>query len=208
MRLNFIYLLLIICFCFLQNCSYSTLPKVGIGIFDEMLREGDIIFRQGIGLTSHIVRAADGSGTYSHAGIVARGKNGWLVIHAVPDEPEYEGDEDRVKAEKVSDFFSPEKAACGAVMRVSVDSVIAAKASRHAWEIFARHTLFDHLYDLNDTTKMYCTELVWFVFHQEGILLVHTADNNNVLPLVGKACILPDDLANSPLLTPISTFEY
>ena len=209
MRLTFICLLtIIICTSFLQGCSYPSSPKAGVTIPNEMLRDGDIVFRQGIGLASHIVRVADGRGTYSHVGIVTRGKNGWQVIHAVPGEPEYEGEADKVKAEYIADFFSPEKAACGAVMRVDVDSMVAVKASKHAYDIYLRNTLFDHQYDMNDTTQMYCTELVWFVYQKENVSLVRSIDSLYVLPLIDKACLLPDDIADDPHLVQVIVFEY
>lgn len=209
MRLTFICLLtIIICTSFLQGCSYPTLSKAGIVIPDEMLRDGDIVFRQGIGLTSHIVRIANGRGTYSHVGIVARGENGWQVIHAVPGEPEYEGEEDKVKAEDIADFFSPEKTACGAVMRVEADSMVAVRASKHAYDIYSRNTLFDHRYDMSDTTQMYCTELVWFVYQKENVSLVRSIDSLYVLPLINKVCLLPDDIADDPHLVQVIAFEY
>lgn len=167
-----------------------TIPK-------ESLRSGDIVFRQGSGLTSHIVQKVDKNGVYSHVGILLRDKNGdCLVIHAVPDEPDYPGDVDRVKLEHIDDFFGNGKAVCGAVMRVDVDSATAARAAVNALNIFQRNTLFDHQYDLSDTTQMYCTELVYFVYKKEGVTLVNT-ENTLVIPIINRKCLLPSDLSDS-----------
>ena len=54
-------------------------------------------------------------------------------------------------------------------MRVSGDSVARYRAATHAEHLYESHVLFDHDYDLADTTKMYCTELIDFVYRKEGI---------------------------------------
>ena len=63
-----------------------------------LFQDGDLAFRRGTGLTSRVVLAADKSGAYSHVGILKWMDGKWHVIHAVPGEPDYRGDEDRVKA--------------------------------------------------------------------------------------------------------------
>ena len=81
----------------LWGCSSTPHNKTGFlpTIPKETLRSGDIVFRQGSGLTSRIVQKADKNGIYSHVGIVLRDKNGdCLVIHAVPGEPDFKGDVD------------------------------------------------------------------------------------------------------------------
>ena len=79
------------------------------------LAEGDIVFRRGTGLMSHTVVAADG-GKYSHMGIVVDSAGVKMVVHAVPDEPDFPGDVDRVKMELPSKFFST----FNAVMKVKL----------------------------------------------------------------------------------------
>ena len=88
----------------------------------DKFHEGDIVFRRGMGLTSQIVLAADSKGTYSHIGILKQIDNNWYVIHAVPGEPDYKGDADRVKIDDLYRFFAPDRASRGAVMRVDGES--------------------------------------------------------------------------------------
>ena len=76
---------------------------------DSLLREGDVVFRRGTGLISRAVLAADEDGQFSHIGIVVRNGNHWMVVHAVPGEPEFKGDSDRVKMEPIASFFCSEK---------------------------------------------------------------------------------------------------
>lgn len=69
------------------------------------LHAGDVVFRRGSGLTSHAVLAADRYGAYSHIGIVVDSCGVMMVVHAVPGEPDYEGDPDRVKMDTPKRFF-------------------------------------------------------------------------------------------------------
>lgn len=173
----------------------------------ESFCDGDIIFRRGTGIMSRIVVEASKNGVYSHIGILKREGDKWFVIHAVPDEPDFKGDPDRVKMEPVAQFFSPEKACKGAVMRYNEENGAAAKAARHALEFARKGTLFDHEYDLNDTTKMYCTELIAYVYYKEGIDLTEGRRSRPRLPIKSGVCILPDDLAGNPHLTTIFSFS-
>ncbi len=132
------------------------------------LRAGDVVFRRGSGLTSRAVLAADRNGAYSHIGIVVDSCGVMMVVHAVPGEPDYEGDPDRVKMDTPQRFFSSMNARIGEVKRLCGDSATAARAARFAMEVYRRGTLFDHDYDDSDTTKMYCCELVDFVYRKPG----------------------------------------
>lgn len=67
--------------------------------------------------------------------------------------------------------------------------------------------MFDHKYDLNDTTKMYCTELIVYVYGKEGIDLAEKHQTLTYLPVKGGTCILPDDLAINSHLKTIFSFS-
>ena len=97
---------------------------------------------------SRIVVAADKNGTYSHVGILKKMEGEWHVIHAVPGEPEFKGDPDRVKIEPLTRFFSPERAVCGEIVRWGKDSLTAARAAQTALLMAQRGILFDHDYNL------------------------------------------------------------
>ena len=79
------------------------------------LREGDVVLRMGGGVTSHAVVAADRGGQYSHVGIVVDSCGHPMIVHAVPGEPDFAGDVDRVKMDSPEKFFSSMTASCGAV---------------------------------------------------------------------------------------------
>lgn len=160
-------------------------------------RDGDLAFRRGGGLTSRAVLAADAGGVYSHVGLLKREGDEWFVIHAVPGEPVDATDVDRVKCEPVDCFFAADRAVCGAVMRVKADSLLCAGAARHARRLALERVLFDHDYDLVDTTRLYCTELVDLVYRTRGIDLPEGRISRIQLPGFQGDFLLPSDLFES-----------
>lgn len=173
---------------------------------EEMWQDGDIVFRRGGGVVSRVVLIADSEGVYSHIGIVVKEGNKWQIVHAVPGEPDFKGDPDRVKMEDISCFFDPEKASRGAVMRVKGDSVVRKHAADRAKRLFRVHTLFDHSYDHSDSTQMYCTELVDFVYQNEGIDLTEGRISHINVPGISGDYLLPSDIQQSKYLNLIYYF--
>lgn len=170
------------------------------------LKTGDVMLRRGSGMTSRAVLMADHGGGYSHIGIAVDSAGVMMVVHAVPGEPDYEGDPDRVKMEPVDKFYARENAVTGGVMRCT-DSVAAMRAAQVALEIYRRGTLFDHEYDDSDTTKMYCCELVEFAYKRAGITLaVEPRHNFDLLGMKLRNVIMPSDFISSPRLKSITNF--
>ncbi|MBQ9357517.1 MAG: hypothetical protein IJT98_09560 [Prevotella sp.] len=185
-------------------CSHS--PVLCLLPADAELKEGDVVFRRGGGLTSHAVLVADRKGQYSHVGIVVDSCGTLLVVHAVPGEPDFEGDPDRVKADRPEHFFSSEYTSIGEVCRPR-DEHAAAVAAQAAWQAYQRHTLFDHDYDDSDTTKMYCTELVAYAYRHAGIDLVEDRGGHYInLPFLQGECVYPSDIYQSDFLTSVIKF--
>ena len=135
------------------------------------LRKGDLIFREGRSAESAMVMALDRH-NYSHVGLLFNTKNGWKVVHAVPGESD--------------------KCAKAKIVRVPCKAYIAQKAVQ-----YALHKIgfpFDDNFDMADTTKFYCTELVWRAYLSAGIDISKGRRHNiNVLGL-RKTCLLPSDI--------------
>lgn len=163
----------------------------------ELFRDGDIVFRRGTGIASRMVLAANREGMYSHTGILKKKGGQWYVIHAVPGEPDFEKDLDRVKMETVEKFFIRRKAVQGAIMRVTGDSAAAHRAAISAESVYDAHVLFDHDYNLADSTKMYCTELIDFVYRKEGIDLPEGRITHINIPGLQGDYLLPSDISKS-----------
>lgn len=171
------------------------------------LREGDLVFRRGNGIMSHAVLAADSRGSYSHVGIVVDSGGVMMVVHAVPGEPDYPGDPDRVKMDTPERFFSSVNAASGVVKRLRGDTLPAVSAARNAVQAYRQGTLFDHDYDDTDTTRMYCCELVVHAYASAGVMLVGQRRHEFRLPGIGVIrCVLPSDICNSGRLCTIAAF--
>ena len=167
------------------------------------LHTGDVVFRRGSGITSRTVIALDKKSEYSQVGIVVDSAGVKMVVHAVPGEPDYEGDPDRVKMDNPGTFFSSVNAQLGEVCRPK-DSLVACRAAKEALRVYRRHTLFDHDYDDSDTTRMYCTELVVYAFRKAGVDLVGEERHHIDTPILTVECLFPSDLLNSDFLKTLS----
>lgn len=170
------------------------------------LRAGDVVFRQGGGITSHAVMFADRGGTYSHLGIVVDSAGTKMIVHAVPDEHDFPGDSDRVKMERPEKFFSSMNAGAGLVMRTA-DSAAASRAARAAVAVYRRGTGFDHDYDDADTVRMYCCELVEHVYSAAGRPLTGGVRHKVEMPGFRYDSVMyPSDFVRSPRLRVIAEF--
>ncbi|MBO5820683.1 MAG: hypothetical protein J6R02_03740 [Alistipes sp.] len=166
----------------------------------SQLQQGDIIFRRGTGIVGHAVAAADRQGNYSHVGIVVSDANGFCVVHAVPHEHDYDGDYDRVKCERIDDFLNRYVNADVALFRPKVEDGQRRVAVETALRLYERGVPFDHDYDLSDTTRLYCTELVEYAYLTAGISLSEGRRTEVNLPIVAGRHIMPSDLTESTLL--------
>lgn len=180
-----------------RHTAYEHRP-VDIPVDSLELRDGDLVFRMGLQQVSRIVTTLDG-GDFSHVGILLQTDSGWSVVHAVPDEA-IAGEPDRVKCEPLEVFFLPDRARRGAVLRVACSSEKASRAARLAYQKYLEKIVFDHDYDLNDTTKFYCTELVWFVYNRVGVELTEGRRHQLIFPGRPEWYIFPDDLWQSAVL--------
>lgn len=158
-------------------------------------REGDIVLRRGSGLESRVVITRTSS-VYSHVGLLHYDSVSaeWQVVHAVPAEEEAE----YLKTEPVSVFFSPERAERGAWIRVDCADSTARKAVQYALRKVEQGVLFDNDYLLSDTTRLYCTELVWRAYGMYGVD-VSGGRRQTVPTLFSKEgeAIFPNDIEKS-----------
>ena len=160
------------------------------------IRSCDLVFRLGRSIESSLIAA---EGSYSHIGVVVETDLGLRVAHI---EPSREGDE-RTKFEPLDEFFHPDKAASGAVMRLEgLDSL--QRIGIVDYILSCRDVSFDHDYMLSDTTQMYCTELVWRAFLTEGVDLSNGVRRK--LPLAREGVILPTDIFANEALTKVWSY--
>ena len=161
-------------------------------IDETILQEGDIVFRRGMSIASHIVLFANKEDGYSHVGIMVKDSLGWKVIHAVPGETDKENPDEVIKKESLSQFLAPDKANAAAIFRLDTIETIGILAAQKAQTLFERKLLFDHKYDLEDSAKMYCTELLFFVFKYAGVDI--SEGRRSSFPGFREAFLLPGDI--------------
>ncbi len=171
----------------------------------DSLRDGDLVFRLGIGPESEAVLHLDSAGgQYSHVGIVIGDNGTWRVVHAVPGESA--DGIDRVKSEPIDSFFLSTRAEHGAIMRLrGCDAAAAHRAACHAARYAARGVPFDYNYNWNDTSRIYCTQLVALAYGGVGIDLLSriprlsTINSDNLI-------VFPGDIANNDSLQVVFQF--
>ena len=158
-----------------------------------VFQQGDLVFRRGIGVKSRAVLHVDSLGIYSHVGIVVLKDSVFQVVHITPGERERGENVDKIKIETVSEFWRSDRAKYGAVYRLENNS-FGEKAAQEALRLLQKEILFDHDYQLNDTTEMYCTELVWYAYMQAGKDISFGKRSVLNVPLYAGTYIFPSDI--------------
>jgi len=181
---------------FLVDCKQK--PLFSFKIDESILLEGDIVFRRGSSIASRVVLAAEKESGYSHVGVIVKDSLNWWIIHAVPGETDKENPEERIKKETFSQFFAPDRAVAGAIFRLDTNEYIGYLAAQKAKILFERKVLFDHNYDLEDSLKMYCTELIYFVYNYAGIDI--SEGRRSSFPAIQNEFLLPGDILANPKL--------
>ena len=169
------------------------------------LEEGDLLFRRGTGFVGHVVTMADTEGRYSHVGIVAYKDSTPFVVHAVPHEHDFEGDFDRVKCEDARSFIGRYTECVAGIYRPQVSDSLKSIAANHALRLSEMRIPFDHDYNLEDTTALYCTELIEYVYGLVGISISEGRRTDINLPGMTGQYIMPSDLTKCSKLEVVAT---
>lgn len=167
---------------------------------------GDIAFRRGESIASEVVMYNDVDGKYSHVGIVVETDSGLMIVHSVPGENRNSPNYDLILMERVEKYFSPEVAEKGEIMRMDLDSTQRRLLNKFAVEKVSQNVPFDHNYDLSDTTKLYCTELLQHLYAKIGIDLAQGRITSINVPGMSNDYIMPSDIYHNNKLK--SIFVY
>lgn len=160
-------------------CQHGKQTEKPIFVDTLTMCEGDLLFREGHSLDSRVVEAVS-SGKFSHVGIVLKQKGKWYVIHAVPGEAD--DGFDTVKMEPIAMYLQPDRCESAEVKKIDcVDSVAKAAALYAQTKVGLR---FDNQYDTDDSTRYYCTELVWQAYLHQGVDISkgRRHGNNHIYP--------------------------
>ena len=195
------------CICLIVTGCHRDVAPVDYVLPDTVrLQSGDLAFREGESRESRAVTTLDRESQYTHVGMIVWHGGRWCVLHAVPSERVTEQEEDSVKLEPIGVFFRSDRAVSGGVYRypVTPDDTLGL-LHRGLGLYYGRHPLFDNLFDAQDTTAFYCTELVCFLYQQVmGIDLSEGRRHN--LPLYPNL-IFCSGIFKNQRLEEVFTFE-
>jgi len=126
---------------------------------DEILKikDGDIILRHGYGMVSDlIVKTMNEEFDISHCAVIVKDSNHFNVIHSVSQSL---SDFDGVQIQSLSRFLKDSKKNSIIISRFKgkSNSLISEKARFY----LGKKIKFDNDFNIKDSTKFYCTELIW-----------------------------------------------
>lgn len=159
------YFLVASFFFYLFGCSERYNDDVcELPIPKDSIRNGDLVFRLGRSVESRLVKESGNHNEFSHVGIMVWIDDTLKVIHAVPQE-----NNDTIVCELVEKFLSQKRAQQVGFFKVKCVDSVANIAADYGIRKYYEHCMFDHDYDLDDDSKMYCTEFVWRAYKEVGI---------------------------------------
>jgi hypothetical protein len=151
-------------------------------IWDQLdLQEGDLLLRRGGTFVSTLIsRAFPKAEGMSHCGIIVQSGDAWRIIHSISGSI---SESDGIRIDPISSFAS--KAKDGKIYHIKPIFEVDRQKIVQTAELFLMQQLaFDHDFDLDDPSKMYCSELVRAVYLDAGSRDVFAYKN-----VAGKALV-------------------
>ncbi len=129
----------------------------------KLIKDGDIILRHGYGFVSDmIVQTLEEDLAISHCAIIVKNDSAINVIHSVSQTV---SDFDGVQVQDIRQFVHESKMNSIIVLRYRYnDKQNAASVSERASYYLDRRIPFDLSFNIEDTTRFFCTEFIWKVF--------------------------------------------
>jgi hypothetical protein len=128
----------------------------------EELRGGEIILRKGDGfLSGQLIQILNEEIPLSHCGMIIKGDSSLFVIHAISDD--YKG-RDGVQPTSLANFVWKSIDSSVIIVRPKFNDSILLAMQNEARRYVGLNKLFDYKFNLADTTEIYCTELLKYIF--------------------------------------------
>ena len=125
----------------------------------NQLREGDIILRRGNGFVSSVINELFQTGyNLSHCAFLTNENGKWYVIHTVSSEL---SNFDGVQKESLEKFVLESVPRTIITVRLKDKNLDPLKPLMFARNYLKQKIAFDDKFDLSDSTKFYCTELIY-----------------------------------------------
>lgn len=130
----------------------------------QLLKDGDIVMRRGHGFVSAVINELFQTGyNLSHCAIVAEENGLKTVIHSVSSEL---SGKDGVQQEPLEQFVNESVRGTFIAVRLKREGLDAALPLYYVRKYLQQHIPFDDKFDLNDSTRLYCTELIYRAYLQ------------------------------------------
>ena len=115
-------------------------------------------------------------------------------------------DAKKVILEPIDTFFLSTRAAHGAIMRLrDCSPTTTRQAATKAAEFAKRGTPFDFSYDWTNTSRLYCTELIWVAYNSAGVKILQS--NNRIKEDHStNTIVFPSDIASNDSLRVVFSF--
>ncbi|MGB0768982.1 MAG: YiiX/YebB-like N1pC/P60 family cysteine hydrolase [Phycisphaeraceae bacterium] len=173
------------------------------------LRTGDIIIAGGVSMHSRVVMALTDDNKYSHVGLIENTPAGLFVIHAAPKGAGDGGAGDRVARIPLAMFLADRGYVAIKVVRLDGDAAgpsrLALDACAFASACVDRAVPFDNDFDIGESRRMYCSELVYLAYQHAGHDWPDTIVRSVSTMLVDGPVILPDAFTQCDALTTVWT---
>ena len=125
----------------------------------DSLQDGDILLRHGYGMVSDIiVNTLNEKYDISHCAVLVKDSNQLNVIHTVSQSL---SDFDGMQIQSLKRFVSDSKK--NSIMVVRFKNKNNSLISEFAKYYLSRKVPFDNDFDIEDSSKLYCTEFIWRV---------------------------------------------
>jgi hypothetical protein len=123
-----------------------------------MLKEGDLVVRDGQEFTSQIIKNFNRHNkNYSHAGMVFIEDGQPVVYHILPGE---ENPSEKLIRDSLSRFGNPRKNGGFAIYRYNLNAAEVTELHTQFKEWYAQGIKFDSLFNLRTDDRMYCSEMI------------------------------------------------
>jgi hypothetical protein len=187
----------------------------------HLLKEGDLVLRDGLELSSQVIKQFSRQDkSFSHAGLVFFENGHPLVYHIVPGD---ENPDMKVRFDSLQQFCNPRKNGGYGIYRYNLDEKEVGLLKEYVLDCKRRGVQFDSLFNMATNDKMYCSEMIrkGLASATDGrIRLSTTKPNEREVEFYHQHMKFPksylaqlqvvaiDNLFINPACTPVRTYSF
>lgn len=173
----------------LRRETFFKIPPMRLGL----LQDGDLVFRRTEGGPGRAIQQFDPDAEFTHVGILIWLDGSPWVVHAQPSSPHLP--EGRTLSEPLESYLTVASISGAGFARVeTATEQIRAAAAQTAWRYNIRRIPFDDALDLDTADRLYCTEMVWKAYLEQGVDLTQGTYDQVSIPFARDSYIFPSRL--------------